>query len=47
MPLAVRQEVARQLKDMQRAGVIRPSANSLVQPCSYGPKEGWDTALLR
>ena len=32
MPLAVRQEVARQLKDMQRAGVIRPSTSPWSSP---------------
>ena len=32
MPLPVRREVARQLKDMQRAGVIRPSASPWSSP---------------
>ena len=32
MPLAVRREVAKQLKDMQRAGVIRPSASPWSSP---------------
>ena len=32
MPLAVRREVARQLKDMQRAGVIRPSTSPWSSP---------------
>ena len=32
MPLAVRREVARQLKDMQRAGVIRPLSSPWSSP---------------
>ena len=32
MPLAVRQEVARQLKDMQQSGVIQPSSSPWASP---------------
>ena len=32
MPLIVRQEVARQLKEMQRAGVIQPSSSPWSSP---------------
>ena len=32
MPFAVRQEVARQLREMQRAGVIRPSNSPRASP---------------
>lgn len=32
MPFAVRQEVAHQLREMQRAGVIQPSSSPWVSP---------------
>ena len=47
MPLAVRREVARQTTERHAEGRSDPTIDqSLVQPCSHGPKEGWDTALL-
>ena len=41
MPFAVRQEVARQLKNMQQAGVIQPSSSPWASPVvMVGKKDG-------